>query len=90
MDNTLIVAFFTTALYCFFKFIEYRFIDKKKEMKPLKYFVRDTVIVFVSSFIAGFVFFSSNTQIREFVNTITDSKVIPDGQAVVFTDAPGF
>lgn len=89
MENMLIVAFFTTALYCLFKFIEYRFIDKK-EMKPLKYFVRDTVIVFASSFIAGFVFFNSNTQIREFVNTITDSKVIPDGQAVVFTDAPGF
>jgi hypothetical protein len=35
-------------------------------------------------------FFNANTQISEFVNTITDAKVIPDGQAQVFTDAPGF
>ena len=86
----LIVAIITTALYCGFKFIEYRFVDKKNEMKPLKYFVRDLVIVFASSLIAGFFFFNSNKQISEFVNTITDAKVIPDGQAMVFTDAPGF
>ena len=86
----LIVAIITTLIYCVFKFIEYKFIDKKKEMKPLKYFVRDMVIVFASSIIAGFFFFNSNKQISEFVNTITDAKVIPDGQAPVFTDAPGF
>ena len=86
----LIVAIITTLLFCAFKFIEMRFIDKQKEMKPLKFFVRDLVLVFVSSLAAGFFFFNSNKQISEFVNTITDTKVIPEGAAQVFTDAPGF
>jgi hypothetical protein len=90
MENMLIVAVITTLLFCAFKFIEIRFIEKKIEMKPLKYFVRDMVLVFVSSLIAGFFFFGANRQISEFVNTITDTKVIPEGQAPVFTDAPGF
>ncbi len=90
MENMLIVAVITTLIFCALKFIEIRFIEKKKEMKPLKYFVRDMVLVFVSSFVAGFFFFSANKQISEFVNTITDTKVMPDGQAQVFTDAPGF
>ena len=86
----LIVAIITTLLFCAFKFVEMRFIDKQKEMKPLKFFVRDLVLVFVSSLAAGFFFFNSNKQISEFVNTITDTKVIPEGAAQVFTDAPGF
>ena len=90
MENMLIVAFITTLIFCALKFIEIRFIEKKKEMKPLKYFVRDMVLVFVSSLVAGFFFFNANKQISEFVNTITDTKVMPDGQAQVFTDAPGF
>ena len=90
MESMLIVAIFTTLLFCAMKFIEMRFIDKQKEMKPLKYFVRDMVLVFASSLIAGFFFFKGNRQISEFVNTITDTKVISDGQAQVFTDAPGF
>ena len=90
MENMLIVAIITTLLFCAFKFIEMRFIDKQKEMKPLKFFVRDLVLVFISSLAAGFFFFNSNKQISEFVNTITDTKVIPEGAAQVFTDAPGF
>ena len=90
MENMLIVAIITTLLFCAFKFVETRFIDKQKEMKPLKFFVRDLVLVFVSSLAAGFLFFNSNRQISEFVNTITDTKVIPEGAAQVFTDAPGF
>lgn len=90
MENMLIVAIITTLLFCAFKFIEMRFIDKQKEIKPLKFFVRDLVLVFVSSLAAGFFFFNSNKQISEFVNTITDTKVIPEGAAQVFTDAPGF
>jgi len=90
MENMLIVAIITTLLFTLFKFVEMRFVDKQKEMKPLKFFVRDLVLVFVSSLAGGFFFFNSNKQISEFVNTITDAKVIPEGAAQVFTDAPGF
>ena len=90
MENMLIIAIITTLLFCAMKFVEIRFIDKQKEMKPLKFFVRDMVFVFASSLVAGFFLFNANRQISEFINTITDTKVIPDGQAQVFTDAPGF
>lgn len=90
MDNMLIVAVVTTLLFCALKFVEIRFLDKQKEMKPLKFFVRDMVLVFVSSLAAGFIFFNANGRISEFVNTITDAKVIPAGPTQVFTDAPGF
>lgn len=90
MENMLIVAIITTVLFFAIKFVEMRFINKKKELTPLKFLVRDLVIVFMSSLIAGFVFFSGNKQISEFFNTITDTKVISEGAAQVFTDAPGF
>jgi hypothetical protein len=90
MENVLIVAVMTTFVFCAFKFLEIRFLDKQKEMKPLKFFVRDMAIVFASSLVAGFLFFNANSQIGEFVNTITDAKVIPTGPTQVFTDAPGF
>ena len=90
MENMLIVAIITTVLFFAIKFVEMRFIDKQNGMKPLKFLVRDLVIVFVSSLMTGFIFFNSNRQISEFVNTITDTKVITEGAAQVFTDAPGF
>lgn len=90
MENMLIVAVITTLLFCAFKFVEIRFIDKNTSTKPLKFIVRDMVVVFGSALIAGFLFFNANEQIGEFVNTITDAKVIPSGPAQVFTDAPGF
>ena len=80
----------TTFVFCAFKFVEIRFLEKQKEMKPLKLFVRDMAIVFASSLIAGFLFFNANSQLGEFVNTITDAKVIPTGATQVFTDTPGF
>jgi hypothetical protein len=49
MENVLIVAVMTTFVFCAFKFLEIRFLDKQKEMKPLKFFVRDMAIVFASS-----------------------------------------
>jgi hypothetical protein len=90
MEQILIFALVVSLVFCVFKLAEMKLFQKPKEIKPLKYFVRDMVLVFSSSFIAGFLFFNANKQISEFVNTITDTKVMPDGQAQVFTDAPGF
>lgn len=90
MDNALLVAIITTAIFAAFKFVEMRFIDKSKDKKPLKLFVRDIAFVFISSILAGVFFFNMNGQIGEFFNTITDAKMIPSGAPQVFTDAPGF
>jgi hypothetical protein len=67
-----------------------KFIDKEKEMKPLKFFVRDAVMVFVSTLVASFVYFHMNTTINEFMNTVTETKVLSVGATEVFTDVPGF
>lgn len=87
MENALLVAIITTAIFAAFKFVEMRFTTDKK---PLKLFVRDVAFVFISSIVAGLIFFNMNGQIGEFFNTITDAKMIPSGAPQVFTDAPGF
>jgi hypothetical protein len=67
-----------------------KFIDKNKEMKPLKFFVRDAVMVFVSSLFASFSYFYMNNTINDFMNTVTETKVLSVGTTEVFTDVPGF
>ncbi len=90
MENVLIVAILASVVFTVLKFAEMKFLEKGKEMRPLKFFVRDLLMVFVSADAAGFVFFSSGGEIREFLNTVTDAKVLVDGPAQVFTDNPGF
>ena len=90
MDNVFTISIIATVLFCFFKFIEMRFLDKQKEMKPLKYFVRDALIVFVSTVIAAFVYFNMSGTIQEFMNTVTETKVLSTAATEVFTDVPGF
>ena len=90
MDNIFVLAGVISVVFFIAKFVEMRFIDKSKDKKPLKLFVRDIAFVFISSILAGFFFFNMNGQIGEFFNTITDAKMIPSGAPQVFTDAPGF
>ena len=90
MENVVAVAFIASLVFTVFKFVEMKFLVKKNEIRPLKYFVRDLFIVFASAFAAGFIVFQSGGKLTEFVNTVTDAKVIIDGPAPVFTDAPGF
>jgi hypothetical protein len=90
MDNVFFIAIITTVCFCFIKFIEMRVIDKETEMKPLKYFVRDSLIVFISSAIGGFAYFHMNSSIQDLMNTITETKVLTPHATEVFTDTPGF
>ena len=62
-------------LFLLFKFIEMRFIEK--ENKPLKTIVKDTLIVFISTFVGIMV-------IQQFPNITEES------QASVFTNKPDF
>jgi hypothetical protein len=90
MENIFVISFIATICFCVFKFVEMKFIDKNKEMKPLKFFVRDAVMVFVSSLFASFAYFYMNNTINEFMNTVTETKVLSVGTTEVFTDVPGF
>jgi len=65
-----------------------KYIDK--EMKPMKLFIRDAIIVFISTLLCCYVFFSYDSYITDFFNVVTDSKVINPANTQVFTDVPGF
>ena len=88
MDKMVMFAIATTVAFAVLKFVEMKFIDK--EVKPLKYFVRDVILVFASSLFAAFVLLNYGNTVGDFMNVVTDSKVIPSGPVEVFTELPGF
>ena len=62
----------------------------EEEMKPLKFVVRDAVMVFASSLAAGFAAFYMRGSVADFLNIVTENKVFNTDTTQVFTDAPGF
>lgn len=90
MENVFTIAIIATICFCFAKFVEMRVLDKETEMKPLKFFVRDALIVFISSAIAVFTYSHMNNSIQDLMNTITETKVLSTGATEVFTDTPAF
>ena len=64
-----------SIVFLLFKFIEMRFIDK--ENKPLKFLIRDTLVVFVSVVSSNFL-----------MEQIQPMQVV--SSPAVFTDNPGF
>jgi hypothetical protein len=88
MEKEFILAVLVTFLFSVLKFIEMKYIDK--EIKPMKLFIRDAIIVFVSTLLCCYLFFSYDSYITDFFNVVTDSKIINPANTQVFTDVPGF
>ena len=90
LDKVIVISSLITLFFCICKFVEMKFIEK--EMKPVKFIIRDAAYVFVSSFIGVFGFLNMNTSIKDFMNVITDSKSIDvtSGTTQIFTGAPEF
>jgi len=90
LDKVLLISAFITLLFCIFKFVEMKFVDK--EMKPVKYIIRDAAYVFGSSFIGVFGFLNMNGSIKDFMNVITDNKNVDvtSGTTQIFSGEPGF
>lgn len=88
MDKVFIIAIFATLLFSIIKFIEMRYLEKEK--KPLKFIVRDTIIVFLSCTLATFSFFYLENYISDFFNIVTETKTLNTNATQIFTDAPGF
>jgi hypothetical protein len=78
MDNIFIIATAVSIIFLVVKFIEMRFIEK--ENKPLKFLIRDTLVVYFSV-IAGFFVIDQIQPIVEGGATSSPS---------VFTDNPEF
>ena len=88
MDNLFLFAIFTTAFFVLLKIVEMKTLEK--ELKPLKYIVRDAVMAFAASLAAAFATFHMRSSVSDFLNIVTENKVLSTETTQIFTDAPGF
>ena len=88
MEQLFIFAVFTTIVFVILKMIEMKYLEK--EMKPLKYMFRDAVIVFSSAVGAAAFTFYIKGSFSDFLNVVTENKVLQPEATEIFTDAPGF
>lgn len=88
MEQVFIVSFLVTFLFCVVKFLEAKYLDK--EWKPLKFFVRDAIIVFSSAIVASIMFFYNQGVISDFFNVVTETTALNSSTTQVFTDTPEF
>ncbi len=80
MASIFVVAAVISITFLLAKFLEMRFIEK--ESKPLKFLIRDALLVYFSVILAHFVM----DQINPMIHSVGGGpKVTP-----VFTDNPGF
>ena len=80
MENIFLVAGIVSIIFFITKFLEMRFIEK--ESKPLKYLVRDALVVYVSVITGNFII----EQVTPIVNETTHANI----QTLAFTDIPPF
>ena len=79
MENIFLIAAIVSVIFLIVKFMEMRFIEK--ENKPLKFLLRDTLVVYVSVITGIFII----TQLEP----IIEGSIKPLSP-VVFTDNPAF
>ncbi len=88
MEKTLAIAILVTFLYSICKFLEMKYIDK--EWKPLKLLVKDSIVVFISSFIGLFIYIQGQSSFSDFFSIITDNKINDLKSTEIFTGDPEF
>jgi hypothetical protein len=88
MEKILIISFLITFIFCVIKFLEAKYLDK--EWKPLKFFVRDAIVVLISTALGSFIFFRNDKTISELFNVVTETKTLNTANTQIFTDTPGF
>jgi hypothetical protein len=79
MDNIFLIAGIISIIFFVAKFLEMRYIDK--EPKSLKFLIRDSLLVYVSVVVGGFI----TEQVKPVINE-ANINVNP----LVFTDNPPF
>ena len=80
MDNIFVIAGIIAVIFFIVKFLEMRFVDK--ESKPLKFLVRDTLVVYVSVVAGNFIY--------EQVTPALEQTVATTISPIAFTDNPPF
>lgn len=81
MNNIFLVAGIISVIFFIFKFLEMRYININDEPKPLKFLIRDSLLVYISVIIGSFVL----DQLKPVINEIVISEV-----PAAFTDNPSF
>ena len=80
MDKIFVIAAIISVIFLISKFIEMRFVEK--ETKPLKFLIRDSLLVYFSVVFGDFVI----GQIHPMIKGGTSDSTVTQ----VFTDNPGF
>ncbi len=80
MDNIFLVAGIISVIFFIAKFLEMRYIDN--EPKPLKFLIRDSLVVYVSVVLGSFII----DQLKPVINEV---ELIP-ASPLAFTDNPPF
>ena len=88
MEQLFLFALFTTILFVILKLIEMKYLEE--EIKPLKFIVRDAVIVLSSAFASAVFTIYIKGSFSDFLNILTENKVLQPDATQVFTDTPGF
>jgi len=78
MDNIFIIAGVISIIFLIAKFFEMRIVEK--ENKPIKFLIRDALLVYFSVIITHFILKQINPMIHKAGNNVTP----------IFTDNPGF
>jgi hypothetical protein len=81
MKNIFVVAAIISVIFFIVKFIEMRFVDK--ESKPLKFLIRDSLLVYFSVIAGNFVIEQLKPVLQEGGESITTNPI-------VFTGNPEF
>jgi hypothetical protein len=80
MNNIFYISAIISISFFIIKFIEMRFIEK--ESKPLKFLLRDTLLVYFSVILGNFIIEQINPMLNGGTNSSTHTPI--------FTDNPGF
>ncbi len=85
MEKPIIITIIIAIMFFFAKLIEMKYIEK--ESKPMKFIIRDTMLVLVCAFIPITIFFQASGPMAEMLGTNEFASSIP---TQIFTDGPGF
>ena len=80
MDNIFLIAGIISVIFFLIKFLEMRYVEK--ESKPLKFIIRDTLVVYISVVTGNFIY--------EQVTPVLEETVKPSTTPIAFTDDAPF
>ena len=80
MDNIFLIAAIVSVIFFISKFLEMRYVEK--ESKPLKFLIRDTLVVYISVIAGNFIY--------EQVTPVIEDTVKAQSVPIAFTDEAPF